>query len=118
MTEQDEIKESQSNSSPGHENELDWDLVLEVLQEAKDELSEIKMILFRVNRHIDMVEDHLQELDKKADSLGYYEDFEQTKALINRIETESEVVNSAFNVIEDNRKNRIRNYFKKSKKNK
>ena len=115
MTEKDEAKESQSSSSDG---ELDWDLVLEVLKESKEELDEIKMILFRVNKHIDRVEDHLQELDKKADSLGYYEDFEQTKALINRIETESEVVNSAFNVIEDNRKSRIRNYFKKSKKNK
>ena len=115
MTEKDEAKKSQSSSSDG---ELDWDLVLEVLKESKEELSEIKMILFRVNKHIDRVEDHLQELDKKADSLGYYEDFEQTKALINRIEAESEVVNSAFNIIEDNRKSRIRNYFKKSKKNK
>ena len=113
MTETDEAKKSQSNSSDG---ELDWDLVLEVLKESKEELDEIKMILFRVNKHIDRVEDHLQELDKRADNLGYYEDFEQTKALINRMETESEVVNSAFNVIEDNRKSRLKDFFRKKKK--
>ena len=113
MTETDEVKESQSNSSDG---ELDWDLVLEVLKESKEELDEIKIILSRVNKHIDRVEDHLQELDKRADNLGYYEDFEQTKALINRMETESEVVNSAFNVIEDNRKFRLKDFFRKKKK--